>query len=49
MTKRDKIEILMLLSAIESLLLAEGRTPPDYLIENLNNKVEVLTEDVLED
>lgn len=49
MTKRDKVEILMLLSALESWCFTDGRKPPDWLIENLNNKVEVLTEDVLED
>ena len=49
MTKRDKIELLMLLSALESWAFTNGRTPPDWLIENLNNKVEVLTEEVLDD
>ena len=49
MTKRDKIEILMLLSALETWAFADGRRPPEWLIENLNNKVEVLTEEVLED
>lgn len=49
MTKRDKIELLMLLSALESWAFTGNRRPPDWLIENLSNKVEVLTEEVLED
>ena len=49
MTKRDKIEILMQLSVLESWAFSNGKTPPDWLIENLNNKVEVLTEEVLDD
>lgn len=49
MTKRDKIEILMLLSALETWAYAEGRRLPDWLVENLNNKVEILIEEVLDD
>ena len=49
MTKRDKIELLMLLSALESWCFTDGHTPPEWLMANLNIKVEVLTEEVLED
>ena len=49
MTKRDKLDFLMLLSAIESWMFTADKLVPDYLHERLNNAIELLTEEVLED
>lgn len=49
MTKRDKIELLMLLSALETWAFAHGKRPPEWLVEAINTKVEILTEEVLDD
>lgn len=50
MTKKDKLDLLMLLSALESYCLTsiEGkRSFPDYLIEQIGWSVEKLRDDVL--
>jgi len=52
MTKKDKLEVMMLLSALESYCLTSidgKRCFPDYLIEDLAKSLEVLKADVLEE
>ena len=50
MTKKDKLETLMLLSALESFCLSrkESSSFPDYLIEQIATCVDKLGEDILE-
>ena len=50
MTKKDKLDVLMILSALESYCLTsiEGkRCFPDYLLVRLDEAVEKLKDDVL--
>ena len=49
MTKKDKLETLMLISALESYCLAHSSaaTYPDYLLECTNDLVEKLKADIL--
>jgi len=52
MTKKDKVEILMLLSALESYCLTSidgKRCLPDYLSEDIQRLIDVLRDDVLEE
>lgn len=49
MTKRDKLDILMLLSAIESWGLSNDKMMPDYLHEGIDSLMDKLREEVLED
>ena len=50
MTKKDKLETLMLLSALESFCLSrkESSSFPDYLIDQIATCVDKLGEDILE-
>ena len=49
MTKKDKIETLMLISALESYCLAKDslESYPDYLLETTSDVVEKLKADIL--
>lgn len=47
MTKQDKIEIMMLLSALESWGFSTKSLFPDYLHERLSNILEKLNEEVV--
>lgn len=48
--KREQaIDMLMLLSALESWAFSLGKTPSDYLIERMDKAIEVLRAEVLED
>ena len=47
MTKQQQLDLLMLLSAIESWGFSEGKRMPDYLLENLLSCVEVLRKEML--
>ena len=49
MTKKDKLDILMLLSAIESWGFADGKPMPDYLHEGIDSLMDKLRNEVLED
>ena len=49
MSKQQTLEILMLLSAIESWSFAVGKMFPDYLHENLSRIVNELSEQLLEE
>ena len=49
MTKRDKLDILMLLSAIESWGFTSDKLMPDYLHDGLTDAVKMLKDEVLED
>ena len=52
MTKKDKLDVMMLLSALESyyLTIIDGkRCFPDYLIEDIEKTIAVLKADVLEE
>ena len=49
MTKEQILETIKLLSALESWSFAKDRgTIPDYLLEDLNNAVDMLTKEILE-
>ena len=54
MTKKDKIETLMLISALEAFCIAKsssGSCPdylPDYLLESTSDLMEKLKADILE-
>jgi len=46
--KREQaIDLLMLLSALESWAFSLGKTPPDYLIERMDKAIEVLRAEVI--
>lgn len=52
MTKKDKLDVLMLLSALESYCLTSidgKRCFPDYLLELIDRSTAVLKVDVLEE
>ncbi|MDE3021933.1 MAG: hypothetical protein KGI54_08745 [Pseudomonadota bacterium] len=47
MTKLDILRLIKLLSAIESVMLVDGKRVPDYLLEDMEKAVENLTEELL--
>ena len=47
MDKRQMLDILMLLSALESWAFAQGNMMPDYLHENLGIVVKCLSNELL--
>ena len=47
MTKEQALEIIKLLSALESLFLTHGKPLPDYLHERLCDAIDALTTEVL--
>jgi len=47
MSKEQKLEILMLLSALESWSFCGGNKMPDYLFERIDKNIASLTADVL--
>ena len=47
MTKEEALELIKLLSAIESWSFADKHRMPDYLYENISMNMEVLTREVL--
>ena len=47
MTKEQLIDIIRLLSALEGWSFAEKHRLPDYLIEDLDKTVELLTKELL--
>lgn len=47
MTKPQAIDLLMLLSALESWVFSTGKPLPDYLLERLDVAIAVLRDDVL--
>ena len=49
MPKQQTLEILMLLSALESWSFSVGKMFPDYLHENLSRIVSELSEQLLEE
>jgi hypothetical protein len=50
MTKKDKLDVLMLLSALESYCMAQVNASlfPDYLIAQTERVVDLLKADILE-
>lgn len=42
MTREQTIDLLMLLSALESQLMGNGQRVPDYLIERIDDAVDTL-------
>jgi len=48
MTNKTALDVLMLLSALESWTLSFGKPMPDFFIERLNDVVEVLRKQVLD-
>lgn len=49
MDKKDYIDLLMLLSALEAWSFSAQTPVPDYLHENLSDKVDMLKKRILED
>jgi len=47
MTKQQLLDVIKLLSALEGWSFAEKHRLPDYLLENLDKTVELLTKEVL--
>ena len=47
MSKEQVIEIMMLLSALESWGFSNGQRMPDYLLERLNDAIDVLRKEAL--
>jgi hypothetical protein len=47
MTKQEAIEIIKLLSALESWSFSQGQRLPDYLYEKISIAMEVLEREVL--
>ena len=48
MTKPEALDLLMLLSALESWGMSNGQRLPDYLIERLDTSLEVLRAEILD-
>ena len=48
MTKPQALDMLMLLSALESWSFSTGKPLPDYLLERLDVALEVLRAEILE-
>ena len=51
MTKKDYLDLLMLLSALESwcFSMSDRKHLPDWLIENIGNAVDKLRDEILEE
>lgn len=49
MTKQQALDILLLLSALESWSFAEKHTPPDFLTERLCEAIKLLSDEVLKE
>ena len=51
MTKKDHLDLLMLISALESwcFSMSDRKHLPDWLVENLGDAVEKLKAEILED
>lgn len=47
MTKNNMLDILQLLSALESWSFANNQRLPDYLLDHLQHSVEVLRDEVM--
>jgi len=47
MTKKDKLETLMLISALESYCLSKDSLDPDYLLDTTSDVVDKLKADIL--
>jgi hypothetical protein len=48
MSKAEMLKILRLLSAMESVMLVNKQTIPDYLYDDINKAVEILEREILE-
>ena len=48
MNKAEMLKILRLLSAMESVMLVNKQTIPDYLYDDINKAVEILEREILE-
>lgn len=48
MTRQDKLDILILLSAVESWTFSMQKTLPDYLHERLSDTMRMLEKEVLD-
>ncbi len=48
MTKPQALDLLMLLSALESWAVSTGKPLPDYLLERQDNSLEALRAEILE-
>ena len=49
MTKQELLQLLRLLSALESVMLVNKQTIPDYLYDDINKAVEILEREILND
>lgn len=49
MSKTEMLKILRLPSAMESVMLVNKQTIPDYLYDDINRSVEILEREILND
>ena len=49
MTKPQALDLLMLLSALESYALTTGKPLPDYLFDRIDSATALLREEILEE
>ena len=49
MTKQELLQLLRLLSALESVMLVNKQTIPDYLYDDINRAVEIIEREILND
>ena len=47
--RKQALDLMMLLSALESWMFSSGKAPPDYLIERIDTAVDLLKKEVLGD
>ena len=45
--RKQTLDLMMLLSALESWMFSVGKAPPDYLIERIDTAVDLLKKEVL--
>ena len=48
MTKKDYLRILKLLTALETAGMMRDKTLPDYILEEVSDVVEILSDEILE-
>ena len=49
MTKKEKLDLVKVLSALESWSFSVNARLPDYLFDDINNAIEKLSNEILED
>lgn len=47
MTKPEALQLMRLVSAMESWMMAQGKVVPDYLIEDTGSAIKLLEDEIL--